>query len=382
MRLWFFSFFLFIFPWKAFCLEISFAGKSARGEVVARQGNDLIMAGTVSRGARQALGLIRLNEKEGIVFKKTHSFDGKVFVHGLVVRPNGKIVVGGFLKKKCCGDFWIAQFNPDGSLDEAYTDDFGRNDEIHYLALQPDGKIVAAGFRETETGHDFVIARYLPDGKPDRGFGDRGKVIGDFTPDDRIFGVALQKDGKIVVVGSIYRPETSDNCAVVRYDGNGNLDKNFGDGGLTILDSGPLQDACSSVAVAPDGTLVAAGFSTQKNRDTDFFLARLASDGTILSSTKTDFRGGLDVAHAVEILPGGKIVLGGEYGFERRGKTHSGFALAVYTPQGFQKGIQEIDFKQSATAQGMTFVSRKIVLVGQAGPKIALQILPLNSKAP
>ncbi|MDO8518623.1 MAG: hypothetical protein Q7T11_00480, partial [Deltaproteobacteria bacterium] len=115
MRLWFFLFLL--IPNYVFCLEIPFGGKSARGEVVARQGSDLIIAGTVSRGAGQNLGLVRLNKKEEVVFKKTHSFDGKVFVHGLVVRSNGKMVVGGFLKKKCCGDFWIAQFNRDGSLD-------------------------------------------------------------------------------------------------------------------------------------------------------------------------------------------------------------------------------------------------------------------------
>lgn len=377
MRFWFPLFLFLLFPWKVFCLEIPL-GKSARGEVVAWQGKNLIIAGTVSRGSAQDLGLVRINEKEEILFKKTYSFDGKVFVHGLVVRPDGKIVVGGFLKKKCCGDFWVAQFNPDGSPDQNFgnggvtTEDFGRNDEIHYLALQDDGKIVAAGFRETETGHDFVIARYLSDGKRDEDFGDKGKAITDFTPDDRIFGVALQDDGKIVVAGSVYHPETSDNCAVARYDGNGKLDESFGDGGMTVLNSGPLQDVCSSVTVAPNGTIVVAGFSTQKNRDTDFFLARLRPNGAVDSSTKTDFHGGMDVAHALEILPDGKIVLGGEYGFNRRGKIQSGFALAIYTEQGLQN-TQEIDFKHSSsTAQGMTLVQGKIVLVGQAGSKMAL----------
>ena len=373
MRIWFFLIFLF-FPFKTYSLELSFGGR-ARGEVIASQGEKILAAGTVARGARQDLALAWIKGKE--VIKKTVSFGDKVFIHGLVVRPDGKFVVGGFLKKKCCGDFLVAQFNPDGSLDENFgdkgfrRDDFGFNEEIHYLALQPDGHIVAAGFIQDSKGCDFLIARYLPNGKPDESFGDHGKVVGDFTPDDRIFGVALQGD-KIVVAGSVYHPETSDNCAVARYLKDGTLDKNFGSGGLAVFNSGPLQDVCSSVTIDKDGSIVAAGFSTQKIRDTDFFLGRLSGDGQEISVTKTDFHSGTDVAHAVEILPDGKIILGGEYGFVKKGEISSGFAIASYTYQGLQNGTKEIDFKASAAAEGMIFSHGNLFLIGFAGKKMAL----------
>src|SRR6266508_2960252 len=85
-------------------------------------------------------------------------------------------------------------FDGDGKV----TTDFGGLDEALGVAIQPDGKIVAAG----TNGGDFALARYNRDGSLDTSFDGDGKVTTDFgAPFDLALGVAIQPDGRIVAAG-------------------------------------------------------------------------------------------------------------------------------------------------------------------------------------
>ncbi len=66
---------------------------------------------------------------------------------------------------------------------------------------QPDGKIVAVG---TNIGpdRDFALARYNTDGSLDTSFSGDGKLATKFGGVDGASGVALQANGRIVVVGT------------------------------------------------------------------------------------------------------------------------------------------------------------------------------------
>ncbi len=75
-------------------------------------------------------------------------------------------------------------------------------DEARNLAVQPDGKIVVVGHAFNGTNLDFAVARYNANGTPDMGFGTGGKVMTDIAGgDDLAYGVIIQPDGKIVVAG-------------------------------------------------------------------------------------------------------------------------------------------------------------------------------------
>ena len=77
-----------------------------------------------------------------------------------------------------------------------HESDPGRDDGASALAIQADGKIVVAG------GARYRVARYNSDGTLDATFGGDGKVRIDFTSGSGYAtGVAIQADGKIVVVG-------------------------------------------------------------------------------------------------------------------------------------------------------------------------------------
>ena len=102
------------------------------------------------------------------------------------------------------GDFALARYNPNGSLDPSFsgdgkqTTDFGRRGE---RGGDPGRRQDRRG--RQPTGSDFALARYNPDGSLDPSFSGDGKQTTDFGASDfaGASGVAIQADGKIVAVG-------------------------------------------------------------------------------------------------------------------------------------------------------------------------------------
>ena len=125
-----------------------------------------------------------------------------------MIQPDGKIVVGGFARSAITR-YALARMNPDGTFDKSFgtgglvnTNFSGQDDFAHALALQADGKIVVAGQVTSPSRGDFGIARYRPDGTLDA-FGSGGiEQIDFFGNFDAAFDVAIQPDGKIVAAGS------------------------------------------------------------------------------------------------------------------------------------------------------------------------------------
>jgi hypothetical protein len=88
------------------------------------------------------------------------------------------------------------------------------------MALQPDGKIVVVGTAWIDNILDFTVARLTRDGLLDSSFDGDGKQFIDFEmADDIAFDVALAPDGTIVVVGSAGDGEGSSQFALARLVG-------------------------------------------------------------------------------------------------------------------------------------------------------------------
>ena len=95
----------------------------------------------------------------------------------------------------------------------------------------------------------------------------------------RIFAMAIQADGGIIVVGDAPLPE---DIMVARYNANGNLDLTFGDGGIRLFDLGLGAELAESVAVQPNGAIVLSGPHTragETERDQHTAVVRLDSGG-------------------------------------------------------------------------------------------------------
>ncbi|MCK7531869.1 MAG: hypothetical protein MZV63_13020 [Marinilabiliales bacterium] len=110
----------------------------------------------------------------------------------------------------------VIRYNPDGQLDKSFngsgwikTDVNGTIDKVSGLGLQKDGKIVVYGYSLNPNilidSYDFLVLRYNKDGALDRTFGEQGKVL------TRVRGMmwdaigmtgAVQGDDKILVGGA------------------------------------------------------------------------------------------------------------------------------------------------------------------------------------
>jgi len=309
------------------------------------------------------------------------------FAHGVVVQPDGKIVAAGMTTSNQGTEFALARYNSDGTLDRIFgsggtvtTNFFGATDVAFAVALQTDGKIVAAGV--THDGlNTIALARYNSDGTLDAGFGTGGKVTDNFAGVGAVaFAVAAQPDGKVVVAGWANIAGGAD-FALVRYNSNGTLDASFGTSGKVTTkfpdSQGSSLASVFSVAVQPDGKIVAAG-DARINGGYDFVLARYNSNGTLDASfgtggrVITDFAGSDDGAEAVALQPDGKIVAAGfarsvDFGLARynsNGTLDASFGTGGRVTTDFA-GLNDAAYGVAVQEDG------KIVAAGYAGTSLA-----------
>ncbi len=231
------------------------------------------------------------------------------------------------------------------------TTDFNLGlDEIITAARQPDGKIVGAGV-VTVLGsvHKVGLARYNSNGALDTAFGTGGKVITDFfgTNISRqgASSLVIQPDGKIVVAGMVLPSPSESNQAdfgLLRYDADGSLDATFGTGGKVITNvAANKSDVAMTLALQPDGKIVAAGFNgapMTPQVPSDFVIVRYNSNGSVDTAfgtggiVITDFNNDVDFASSLVIQPDGKMVVGG-WTYNRNNSSYD-FALARYDLNG------------------------------------------------
>lgn len=228
------------------------------------------------------------------------------------------------------------------------------------VAIQADWKIVAAGTTTTQgtLKHTFVLLRFNTDGSLDSTFGNSGVVTTSFsTGNDEGWAVAIQPDGRIVVVGSAYAGQSKGSTqyvfAVARYNPlDGSLDSTFGSGGKTTVSFGNNSQTADTearaIAIQPDGRILVGGFAGNSGA-----VARLNSNGsldpTFASGGKlTSSIGAGPTSAGLAIQSDGKIVLGGWTNGGNR--TGYDFALARYNSNGSvdttfgNRGVASVDF--------------------------------------
>ncbi len=317
-------------------------GVIGQGEAIVIQPNGgIVTAGSRQIGSASDFALTRHNSDgsldtsfgtNGIAVTDFGGADDKAYDEALL--PDGGIVAvgvadpAGFLK----GDFGIARYNPDGTLNTSFgtggivtTDIRGDADQAEAVAVQPDGKIVVAGLTATVAGRitDFALARYNPDGTLDQSFGSHGIVTTDISGDDAAVDLGIQADGKITLVGT-----AGEQIALARYTPNGSLDLSFGTNGTAIY---PGFGEARGLAVTPNGDIFIAGDSGG-----DFLLLSYRSDGTLnpgfgsAGTVTTDISGSGDFAENVAIDAQGRIILVGR----ATSSTILDMALARYNPDG------------------------------------------------
>lgn len=206
--------------------------------------------------------------------------------YAVLVQPDGKIVMAGSSGKSGDLNFSLLRFHPDGSLDPSFDGDGSvltslsdGDDEALALALLDDGRIIAAGYSYNGKDRDFAIICYRQDGSLDRSFGDRGVVLTAIgNGNEEITAVVVGESNTITVAGST-EGTVGRIVAVARYFINGELDRSFGEHGISLIGVG--EDASAEgVLQRSDGSLVVSG-STLQQQKSSFLLVGLDRYGTL-----------------------------------------------------------------------------------------------------
>jgi uncharacterized delta-60 repeat protein len=148
-------------------------------------------------------------------------------------------------------------------------------------------------------------------------FGDQGKVLTTlpFSVRAQANAVAVQSDGKIVVVGG-----AGDNFLIARYDDKGALDPSFGDQGVVVTRIGP-PGAAQAVVQEKSGALLVVGGAN------GFVAARYDAAGASLGALRTT--NNAYWGYGVALLPDDGFVIVGD-----GGNTGDKCAIARYSFSG------------------------------------------------
>jgi uncharacterized delta-60 repeat protein len=239
--------------------------------------------------------------------------------YDVAVQPDGKIVAAG--RRFRYGDaqddqlFGVARYLPDGRLDRTFSRDgrasvdFGFGDDIAYaIAVQLDGKILVAGGgtrNRYRTESDFAFARLRPDGRLDRTFSGDGRATVHFGGllADTAYGIALRRDGRIVAAGAAGKERSAPRIALAQLRPSGSLEWK------RLTRPGPHGGYARAVVLA-GGSIVVGGRAFEDDRldASDWALVRYGPGG---GTTVSDFGTGSDWIGSLAVQPDGRLVAAG-----------------------------------------------------------------------
>jgi uncharacterized delta-60 repeat protein len=243
----------------------------------------------------------------------------------VAAQPDGKILVGGVAQSL---GYSVVRFNSDGFIDTTFDGDgkasFGfanvsgsTNVIFSSMLLQSNGKIIFTG-----STADLTAIRINANGTIDSSFGVNGAASAINAGVGR--AAVLQPDGKIIVVGAFGNPQT--NPIAARYNSDGTLDTSFGTNGVAVIPSGANGIVPNSVTLQSDGKIVIGGEAIDTTgNSSDFAVIRLLPNGSAESSLwgnngiVTTNLGNDDRAYSVAIQPDGKVIAVGGSGLNGAG---------------------------------------------------------------
>ena len=203
------------------------------------------------------------------------------------------------------------------------------------VAIQEDGKVVVVGYGNTGKGSFIQLVRLEPNGDFDTEFGKNGSVSTQLDGgEDLGETVSIQSDGRILVAGRSLKHDHFFATAL-RFHSDGRLDLSFGNEGVYQIQQRGNDSYFSKIKLQKDESILLAGGIREADNH-DFLLVHLRSDGNQDSEfsengvavTKLNDFG--ETISDLEVLKDGRIVVIG-YGYDGKG---SGFCMARYLPNG------------------------------------------------
>src|SRR5262245_37517146 len=248
---------------------------------VARQSDGkYVVVGDTGDGVTQQMLVARFNANgtlddgfgAGGMFQMGFGWDSTGFARSVAIQRDGEIVVAGYYTEGGLNHLALLRLDTYGNLDPSFnfggtvTNQVDGADYYRSVVVQPDGKIIAAG--ASGLAYDahtvFTVVRYNSNGTLDSSFGSGGVVRKDLGSGDAAANdIALQGDGKIVVVGHSSTMVDNFHFVTFRFNSNGTPDTTFSGGGEIENMPGGLGGASyedlTAVVIQANGKIVVAG---------------------------------------------------------------------------------------------------------------------------
>lgn len=276
---------------------VSFGGRQAavgRG-VVQQADGKLILAGNGSVQSSRQFALARLNSDGSL--DSSFGTGGKLMVNPSGAKGGDNTAMGVALQRvpaitgeerivlsgqsrtsgQANNEWTLMRFKPNGATDTTFgtsgivkTSFFGFGDSAMSVATDSSNRIVATGYTYTGDGsqcgayiQDAAVVRYTENGALDGSFGGGKHTLDVYGGRDEPYQLALQTDGKIVIVGfSMSSDTTVHHILVARFNVDGSLDTSFGPSGNGVVTTAANNDQTHgySMALQPwDGKIVVVG---------------------------------------------------------------------------------------------------------------------------
>jgi uncharacterized delta-60 repeat protein len=237
--------------------------------------------------------------------------EGNGTVYCLARQSNGKVILGGhFVAVNNRPRNGIARLNADGTIDESFNPGYGTDRPVQRVAVQPDGKVLIVGpFSSVNGSQRDGIARLHSDGTVDASF--RPTIQGGPSLGMGVqpVGLCLQPDGKILIGGRFTNVCGITRPGLARLNSDGTLDTGFD--ASSVLNSD--DPSVSEIAVQADGRILIAGHFTSGAYDRP--LARLMPDGSADRAfiVPTIGETSMGWVHSVALAVDGRILIGGRF---------------------------------------------------------------------
>jgi len=193
-----------------------------------------------------------------------------------------------------------------GGLDPGFAATIGLTGGINAVALQSDGKAVIVGnFRFVETSYRNHVARLNVDGSVDQAF---NPGVG---PNNSVLDVGVQPDGKVVIVGQFTQVSGVPRGGIARLNADGTVDAQFAPAGS----NGTIQTV--ALDPRPGGKILIGGVFSLYNGVSRLRVARLLSNGDLDLTYITPSTS--STVNKILIQPDNKVLVGGSFVFGTSG---------------------------------------------------------------
>ena len=279
--------------------------------VVDRGGGQVLVAGAFTRMGGEAVGSCVRISVSGSLSQKLGGdqdlFNGLVWC--VVPDSQGRLLVGGlFNRVNGVAKANLVRLLPDGSVDGSFAVAGGPSYGVRDIKVAENGSIYICGLFTSVAGRVRpYIAKLDKDGALDESFG--GDTV-DVVPNAPVNKMALQKDGKIVILGDFESIGGVARNRVARLNADGRLDLGYQVSGLP-LGAGWVEGL---EVDAEDRALIGGGFPSFNGDPKAINLVRLNLDGSV-DTTFAGYGGNKCNGGVVSILRDmeGKIWVSGDF---------------------------------------------------------------------